>query len=82
MTAGSKSWPSAMTILLGETRARGEVLETIVHDTTKVGHPPAASIFAMDGRLVVVPTSPQFPVLERDTVGDAIAVVERMVDSD
>lgn len=82
MTVGSITWQSLMTILLGETRTRGEVLETIVHDTTKVGHPPAASIFAVDGRLIVVPASPQFPVLEKDTLGDAIDVVERMVKSD
>lgn len=60
-------------------RKRGDFLETIVRDTTRVGHPPAASIFECGDLIVVVPENPEFPVMQRTSLGDAIGYVERII---
>jgi hypothetical protein len=66
-------------IQFGATRKRGEYTETIVRDTTRVGHPPAASIFEKDGEFLIVPINPQFPIQERDNYNSAVNFVEQII---
>lgn len=66
-------------IQFGATYKRGEYTETIVRDTTRVGHPPAASIFEKDGLFLVVPVNRQFPAQERDNFNSAVNFVEQMI---
>ena len=66
-------------IQFGATRKRGEYTETIVRDKTRVGHPPAASIFEKDGGFLVVPVNPKFPVQVRDNFNSAVNLVEQII---
>ena len=66
-------------ISFGETRRRGDVIETVIHDTTRIGNPPAASILTMDDEFVIVPTNPQMPIEKRDNFNAAVNFIEQLI---
>lgn len=70
---------SKIKIKESEKRRRGDFWETIVRDTTRVGHPPAASIFERGSTIFVVPENPEFPVMQRMSLSDAIGYVEQII---
>ena len=68
-----------MVIVIGQSHRRGDWVETIVHDKTRVGHPPAASVFERDGKFLVIPTNTKLPVQEWDNYNSAVNYIEQFI---
>lgn len=63
----------------GEVRLRGQFVERVIHDLTRVGHPKVASIFELDNGMCVIPENDAFPVMLRDTLDSAMSYVEQII---
>lgn len=60
-------------------RRRGEVIETAIHDLTRVGNPIGARIYEVGEGFIVIPEDDQFPVVKRDNFHSAANYFEQIV---
>lgn len=66
-------------IRVGEKKRRGEVIETVIHDITRVEDPVHASIFQIGLRYVAVPEDDAYPITEHWTFSEAVGYTERLI---
>ena len=68
-----------MKIRVGETKRRGEVIETVIYDITRVDNPVHASVFQIGSRFVAVPKDDNWPVTEYGSFNEAVGFTERLI---
>ena len=62
-----------------EVKNRGDYIEHVILDTTRVGHPVAARIYQQSGTYLIVPDNDLYPVVSRDNISSAIDFIEQII---
>ena len=66
-------------VKIGKTTKRGDYLEIILHDTSRVAHPVTAKVYVTGGVYLTVPENDVFPIIAHDNLSGAVNFIEQMI---